>query len=31
VPLFLTYVNVLLHFEQAGEEVLTVPLGTIDP
>jgi hypothetical protein len=26
----LTYTSVMLHFEQAGEEVLTVPLGTID-
>lgn len=30
-PLSLTYVDVVLHFEQAGEEVLTVSLGTIDP
>jgi hypothetical protein len=26
----LTYTSVVLHFEQAGEEVLTVPLSTID-
>jgi hypothetical protein len=31
VPLSLTYSGVVLHFEQAGEEVLTVSLGTIDP
>jgi hypothetical protein len=31
VPLSLTYFNVVLHFEQAGTEVLTVPLGDIDP
>ncbi|XYI03073.1 hypothetical protein ACMHYB_26265 [Sorangium sp. So ce1128] len=30
-PLSLTYTNVVLHFEQNGEPVLTVPMGTIDP
>jgi hypothetical protein len=30
-PLSLTYFGVELHFEQAGEEILVVSLGTIDP
>jgi hypothetical protein len=30
-PVSLTYTDVVLHFQQAGEEVLTVSPGTIDP
>ena len=29
-PLSVTYTNVVLHFEQNGEEILTVDLGTIE-
>jgi len=30
-PATLTYTDVVLHFQQPGEEVLTVSPGTIDP